>query len=108
MTLIPMLDLRPAHDDGGISHAPSNLEAEQALLGIIMFDNAAYERLPDSLKPQHFYEPFHSRLFASMEEHIRKGQLAEPILLEERTVRAGARVGLQFYPIPRPGDAKLN
>jgi replicative DNA helicase len=65
-------------------HAPSNIEAEQALLGAVLFDNAAYERLTDALKAHHFYEPFHQRLFAAMEEHIRKGQLAEPIVLMER------------------------
>ena len=34
--------------------------------------------------------------------------LAEPILLDERAVRADARVALQFYPAPKPADAKLN
>ncbi len=34
--------------------------------------------------------------------------LGEPVLLEERAVRSSARVSLQFYPMPRPGDAKLN
>jgi len=63
---------------------PHNLEAEQALLGAILYDNAAYERLTDLLQARHFYEPFHARLFAAMEEHIRKGQLAEPIVLMER------------------------
>jgi len=82
-----MLDLRPVDNDVGVAHAPANIEAEQALLGIILFDNAAYERLSDQLRPQHFYEPFHARLFQAMEEHIRKGQLAEPIVLMERFKR---------------------
>lgn len=34
--------------------------------------------------------------------------LAEPILLEERAVRAHASVSLQFYPTSRPPDPKLN
>ena len=34
--------------------------------------------------------------------------LADPILLEERAVRADASVSLQFYPTSRPGDPKLN
>ena len=82
MSVLPVLDLRPG--DTVPSHAPSNIEAEQALLGAVLFDNSAYERLSDALKAQHFYEPFHQRLFAAMEEHIRKGQLAEPIVLMER------------------------
>ena len=65
-------------------HVPCNIEAEQALLGAVLYDNAAYERLSDRLNAKHFFEPFHARLFAAMEEHIRKGQLAEPIVLMER------------------------
>ena len=68
----------------GLQHLPSNIEAEQALLGAILYDNAAYERLSDRLQARHFFEPFHGRLFAAIEEHIKKGQLAEPIVLMER------------------------
>ena len=82
MALVPALDLRTVEPSP--ARLPSNLEAEQALLGAILFDNAAYERIGDALKAPHFYEPFHQRLFAAMEEHIRKGQLAEPIVLVER------------------------
>jgi replicative DNA helicase len=82
MAVVPALDLRPVEPE--IAHAPANIEAEQALLGAILFDNAAYERLSDNLQARHFYEPFHARLYAAMEEHIRKGQLAEPIVLMER------------------------
>ena len=82
MALAPALDLRPV--EPLLAHAPSNIEAEQALLGAILYDNSGYERLSDNLKAHHFYEPFHARLFAAMEEHIRKGQLAEPIVFAER------------------------
>jgi replicative DNA helicase len=82
MAVVPALDLRPIEPE--IPHAPANIEAEQALLGAILFDNAAYERLSDNLQARHFYEPFHARLYAAMEDHIRKGQLAEPIVLMER------------------------
>ncbi len=70
--------------DLSASRAPCNIEAEQALLGCILYDNAAYERLTDKLTAEHFYEPFHQRLYGAMEEYIRKGQLAEPIVLQER------------------------
>jgi replicative DNA helicase len=82
MTIVPSLDLRSAEPHP--AHTPANIEAEQALLGALMFDNAAYERLSDQLKASHFYEPFHQRLFAAMEDYFRKGQLAEPIVLMER------------------------
>jgi replicative DNA helicase len=83
MTL-PALDIAAAPNGETPLAAPHNMEAEQALLGALLYDNAAYERLTDRLQARHFYEPFHARLFAAMEEHIRKGQLAEPIVLMER------------------------
>lgn len=79
----------PGQDASGapIASLPHNLEAEQALLGALLFDNAAYERLGDNLQGRHFYEPFHQRLFDAIEEHVRKGMLAEPIVLMERFKR---------------------
>lgn len=81
---IAALSLTGSPAEDSITTAPHNMEAEQALLGSILFDNAAYERLTDKLQGRHFYEPFHSRLFEAMEDYIRKGQLAEPIVLMER------------------------
>jgi replicative DNA helicase len=83
MAIVPALDLRPVPTEAP-QHLPSNIEAEQALLGALLYDNAAYERLSDRLGATHFFEPFHQRLFAAMESHIRKGQLAEPILLADQ------------------------
>jgi replicative DNA helicase len=87
MTIVPALDLRPVTHDVAISQAPSNIEAEQALLGALLYDNAAFERLGDHLQARHFFEPFHQRLFQAVETQIRKGQLAEPILLAEQFAR---------------------
>lgn len=87
MAIVPALDLRPAVNDTAIPHAPANIEAEQALLGAVLYDNAAFERLGDFLQARHFYEPFHQRLFQAIETYVRKGQLAEPILLAEQFAR---------------------
>ena len=84
MALVPLLDLRPATPANDIVHAPANIEAEQALLGILLYDNSAYERLIDKLGGAHFFEPFHGRLFDAIEKHVQRGQLAEPILLAEQ------------------------
>lgn len=81
MTVIPFA---PPGGTAPREPMPSNIPAEQALLGCILYDNAAYERLSDSFAASHLHEPFHARLFAAMESHIRKGQLAEPILLAEQ------------------------
>lgn len=64
--------------------APADIEAEQALLGLLLFDNAAFDLVRDRIDATDFYEPFHGRLFSAIEMHIRKGQLAEPVRLIER------------------------
>ena len=87
MALVPKLDLRPAAPVLDIPHAPANLEAEQALLGVLLYDNAAFERLSDALQPSHFFEPFHGRLFGAIQGHVRRGHLAEPILMAEQFSR---------------------
>jgi replicative DNA helicase len=84
MAAAPAFTLSPMPDPHGIAHLPHNIEAEQALLGALMFDNAAYERLSDQLQARHFYEPFHARLFAAIADLILKGMLAEPIVLVDR------------------------
>ncbi len=83
MALVPLLDLRHQQPVEA-AHAPANIEAEQALLGILLYDNGAYETLTDHLQSGHFFEPFHGRLFTAIAVHIRRGQLAEPILLAEQ------------------------
>lgn len=66
-----------------ILSTPHNLEAEQALLGCLLFDNGCFERIYDGLQAKHFYEPFHQRLYSVIEDQIRVGHLAEPIVLHE-------------------------
>ena len=87
MALVPLLDLRPPNPAAQVSHAPANIEAEQALLGILLYDNSSFERLSDALSGADFFEPFHGRLFDSVRSHIARGQLAEPILLAEHFAR---------------------
>lgn len=80
---VPAMDLRDAPANDEASGLPHNIEAEQALLGILLYDNAAFDRV-DDLDPQWFYEPFHARLFAAIVDCVRVGKVAEPILLSDR------------------------
>ena len=85
MNAFAPLPFGPPSDDAiSVAAPPHNLEAEQALLGALLFDNAAFERLSDRLRGSHFYEPFHQRLFDAIEDHIRQGLLADPTVLMER------------------------
>jgi replicative DNA helicase len=84
MAVAPALDLRPDPEAATPPLAPANIEAEQALLGALLYDNGAYERITDALQARHFYEPFHGRLFTAIEGAIRRGHLADPALLAEQ------------------------
>lgn len=61
---------------------PHNHEAEQGLLGALLYDNALYERLSDRLRSEHFYEPLHGAIFAEIEASVRKGIVADPTLIK--------------------------
>lgn len=63
---------------------PSALEAEHALLGIILFDNAAAGKLGEGVTAEAFGEPYHARLWELSMRLIERGRLAEPTALAER------------------------
>lgn len=65
-----------------MSGAPANIEAEQALLGVLLYDNAAVDRF-EGVEAKHFYEPFHGRLYQAVTNEIAKGRSADPILLND-------------------------
>ncbi|MBF0167266.1 MAG: replicative DNA helicase [Alphaproteobacteria bacterium] len=61
---------------------PRNDEAEQSLLGAILTNNKAYERVSEFLEPKHFADPVHARIFESIAKLLEKGQLASPVTLK--------------------------
>ncbi len=61
---------------------PSNLQAEQALLGALLANNKAYERVSDFLLPEHFADPIHGRIFQAIARRVDQGQLADAITLK--------------------------
>lgn len=60
---------------------PFELEAEQALLGAILVNNDAFERVSGFLEAEHFHEPLHQRVYEAIARVVRKGQLASPVTL---------------------------
>ena len=61
---------------------PQNLEAEQSLLGSILFDNKVIEELPLNFGSKHFFDPLHSSIFESCISLCEKGRLADPLTLK--------------------------
>ncbi len=65
-----------------ISDMPQNLEAEQALLGAILANNKAFEKVSEFLKPQHFADQIHSKIFEVISKLITRGHIADVITLK--------------------------
>lgn len=76
-TLTPRAAARADHFDH-LRQPPHNLEVEQALLGAVLMNNTAYERVGEKLKPEHFYDPAHARIYAAVATLISRGQIADP------------------------------
>lgn len=62
--------------------APHNLEAEQALLGAILVNNEALDRVSGFLTAAHFYDPLHARIFETLATLIHAGKLASPVTVK--------------------------
>jgi replicative DNA helicase len=68
---------------------PSNTQAEQALLGALLANNRAYERVSEFLAPEHFADPLHGRIFQAISRRIEAGQLADAVTLKAEFEHAG-------------------
>src|SRR5689334_18659645 len=72
----------PGAEDARLREPPHNFEAEQALLGAILVNNAAYQRVAEFLRPEHFADPLHGKLFDSLSRLIERGQVVSAVTLK--------------------------
>ncbi|GLK55348.1 replicative DNA helicase [Methylopila capsulata] len=71
------MDPEPAY-----RQAPSNVEAEQALLGALLVNNDAFWRVSDFLEPGHFHEGLHQRIYEIVTSLVRAGKSATPVTIK--------------------------
>ena len=62
--------------------APVSLDAEQAILGAILFDNEILIRASQFLKSEHFFDPVHQLVYDAAKSLIDSGRLASPVALD--------------------------
>ncbi|MBL8674664.1 MAG: replicative DNA helicase, partial [Rhodospirillales bacterium] len=87
----------PGADDGRLREPPHNFEAERALLGAVLVNNLAYNRVSDFLRPEHFADPLHGRVFEAAAKLIEKNQVVSADLLKtyfesDEALKAGGGV----------------
>jgi replicative DNA helicase len=78
-TLRPML---PATATPDAEVLPHNIEAEQQLLGAILTNNDVYDRIASLVKPEHFFDPVHQRIFERAASRIQRNALVSPVTLK--------------------------
>ncbi|MCH8685674.1 replicative DNA helicase [Pedomonas mirosovicensis] len=61
---------------------PHNLEAEQALLGAMLIDNRLVEDVQIKLRPEHFFEELHGRIYAAILRTVDRNLVANPVTLK--------------------------
>ena len=71
------------HDNPSVD-VPNNLAAEAAVLGAILFDNNAYQRVTEILRPEDFYAPAHQEIYATCAGLIEQGRVADGVTLREQ------------------------
>ncbi len=69
---------------------PQSVDAEQALLGAILTNNRAMEHVVEFLKPEHFANPVHGKIFKACQTLLERGRLADPITLKDYFASEGA------------------
>jgi len=81
---MPMAELirLAASNDGEEQRLPRNVEAEAAFLGALMIDNRIIEDVSIKLRPEHFFEPLHGRIFEQILRLIDRNMLVTPVTLK--------------------------
>ena len=69
---------------------PQNLEAEQALLGALLANNKAYEKVSEFLRPYHFADSIHAKVFEVISKLIQRGHVADVITLRNYFEQEGS------------------
>ena len=76
---------------------PQSVDAEQALLGAILTNNRAMEQVIEFLKPEHFANPIHGKIYKACQILLERGRLADPITLKDYFASEGTvRVLVEF------------
>ena len=65
-----------------VTKLPRNIEAEQALLGALLANNKAYEKISEFLRSEHFSDPIHAKVYDVISRLIQRGHVADVITLK--------------------------
>ena len=70
-------------DKPDVTKLPKNIEAEQALLGALLANNRAYEKIADILKAEYFADSTHQKIYAVIAKLLASNHTADVITLRD-------------------------
>lgn len=73
---------RPGANATKSARLPANIEAEAAFLGAVLIDNRVIEELQAPLRPDHFFEPLHERIYERILKLLERNATASPVTLK--------------------------
>ncbi len=74
------LDITKNHNKN--QEIPSNIEAEQHLLGSVLVNNDIIDEIANIINSEKFYDPIHIKIYEVIENLNNKGMVANPITLK--------------------------
>jgi len=74
--------IRPGQPADTAEVLPHSIEAEQQLLGAVLTNNEVYDRVADLIRPEHFFDPVHGRIYEIAAARITRGALASPVTIK--------------------------
>ncbi len=74
------LDIKKNHQKN--QEIPSNVEAEQHLLGSVLVNNDIIDEIANIINSEKFYDPIHIKIYEVIENLNNKGMIANPITLK--------------------------
>src|SRR6188768_3898067 len=90
--LIPVEDDFPRERDRQVAQLripPHSIEAESSVLGGLLLDNGAWDRVGDLLSENDFYRHEHKLIFTAMEQLINASKPADVITVYEKLQNLG-------------------
>ncbi|MFN5130897.1 MAG: replicative DNA helicase [Burkholderiales bacterium] len=78
---------------------PQSLEAEQAVIGGLLLDNTAFDRVADLLRPDDFYRSDHRQIYTAITSLIDKAHPADVVTVHEAlsTIGKAEEIGGLIY-----------
>lgn len=68
---------------------PHNLQAEQSLLGAMLANGKAFDMVVEFLRPEHFADPIHGRIYEAIARKVGNGKVADPVTLRHEFENSG-------------------